>query len=82
MVFWRSAEAADVEHAEFFCRKLALFLWHIATMSEDQVKCICNSRVCCELFPIGLQVAMTACTNPESLTNWNTELEISCGSWW
>ena len=27
-----------------FCENLR----HIATMSEDQAKCICNSRVCCE----------------------------------
>ena len=53
-----------------FCGKLVQFLRHIAPMSEDQVKCI---RVC-RVFPIGLQVAMATCTNPESLTNWNTEL--------
>ena len=49
-----------------FCGKLVQFLRHIATMSEDQVKCIRNSRVCCE-FSDWVQVAMTACTNPESL---------------
>ena len=53
-----------------FCVKLVQLLRHIATMSEDQVKCI---RIC-RVFPIGLQVAMTTCTSPESLTNWNTEL--------
>ena len=35
-------------------------------MSEDQVKCIYNSRICGEFFSIGLQVAMTTCTNPSS----------------
>ena len=27
--------------------KLVQLLRHIATMSEDQTKCMCNSRVCC-----------------------------------
>ena len=53
MVFWRSVEAADdVQHAEF-CGKLVQFLRHIAIMSEDQVKCIRNSRVCGVSFLIG-----------------------------
>ena len=54
-----------------FCGKLVQFLRHIATMSEDQAKCICNSRVCCEF----VQVAMTSCTNPELLTKWNTSCD-------
>ena len=35
-------------NTQSFCGKVVQFLRHIATMSEDQVKCICSSRVYCE----------------------------------
>ena len=61
VVFWRSAVTADdVEHAEFFCGKLVQFLRHIAIMSE--VAAILAFAVG---LSVGLQVAMTTCTNPQ-----------------
>ena len=50
-----------------YCRDtLVHLLRRIAIMSEDQTMCSCDYRVCCEFFSIGLQVAMTTCTNPSS----------------
>ena len=63
MAFWRSAEAADgVEHAEFVW-KLVQFLRYIVIMSENQIHA-CPILVR-SWVSVGLQVAMTTCTNPK-----------------
>ena len=62
----RSMRAEIMNHVKERQGSLVQLLRRIATMSEDQVKCIYNSRVCGEFFSIGLQVAMTTCTNPSS----------------
>ena len=42
------ADVLMVLNTRSFCEKLVQLLRHVAIMSKDQVKCFCNSRVCCE----------------------------------
>ena len=49
----RSMRAEIINHVKERQDSLEQLLWRGATMSEDQVKCIYNSRVCGEFFRLG-----------------------------
>ena len=52
----RNMRAEIINHVKERQESLVQFLRRIATMSEDQVKCIYNSRVCGEFFRLGYRL--------------------------
>ena len=75
----RTMQDYDLDHVSERTWILSWFsrnqLWQLV-LNENQTNVCCTSRVCCVGLSVGLQVAMTTCTNPNFnvLANGNAKL--------